>query len=173
MKIKNLLLTLFLLISSVSYSATNEGEKSFDAKFLDKMTQHHKDGIEMAKMAQNKTSNKMVQEMSEKMIKDQQQEIQQMQKWRNDLYSNVPRSSDRPAKMNMSELKNAKGEEFDKKFLSMMSKHHESGIKMFEEAQEKAVNPRVKEFATKASQKQAQEQDHMKHMQMDHSDSSM
>lgn len=168
MKITSLVLTFLLMVASTAYSATLS-DKNFDAHFLDNMTKHHKDGIEMAKMAQTKTSNKMVLDMSKKMIEDQQKEIQQMQKWRNELYSNVPKSTELPEKMKMSELKNAKGEEFDKKYLSMMSKHHESGIRMFEEAEEKATNSQIKEFAMKASEKQAQEQDHMKHMKMNHS----
>lgn len=168
MRITGLIFTFFMMLGSSAYSATSS-DKNFDAHFLDKMTKHHKDGIYMAKMAQTKTSNKMVLDMSKKMIEDQQKEIQQMQKWRNDLYSNVPKSTELPEQMKMSELKNAKGEEFDKKYLSMMSKHHESGIRMFEEAEEKASNSQIKEFAMKASEKQAQEQDHMKHMKMNHS----
>lgn len=35
---------------------------------------------------------------------------------------------------------------------------------MFEEAEEKATNPKIKEFAMKASEKQAQEEEHMNHM---------
>lgn len=168
MKITSFVMTFLLLVGSSAYSATSS-DKNFDAHFLDKMTKHHKDGIDMAKMAQTKTSNKMVLEMSKTMIEDHQKEIQQMQKWRNDLYTNVPKSTELPEQMKMSELKNAKGEEFDKMYLSLMSKHHESGIRMFEEAEEKASNSQIKEFAMKASEKQAQEQDHMKHMKMNHS----
>ena len=69
-----------------------------------------------------------------------------------------------PPKMEMSSLQSASGKEFDKKYLDMMSKHHESGIDMFEEAESKATNDQIKKFAMKGSQNQEREKEHMEHM---------
>jgi uncharacterized protein (DUF305 family) len=155
---------LMFLLSPFAMGANKTSSINYDAQFLDKMTQHHRDGIEMAKMAQVKASSQQVKDMSQKMIKDQQQEIEQMQKWRKDYYSNVPKSNDLPEQMDMSALKNASVEDFDKTYLSLMSKHHKSGIDMLEDAQDKASNKQIQEFAKKGAQKQSQEAKEMEHM---------
>jgi uncharacterized protein (DUF305 family) len=155
---------LMLLLAPFAMGASKSTGQNYDAQFLDKMTQHHRDGIEMAKMANSKASSQQVKDLSQKMIKDQQQEIEQMQKWRKDYFSNVPKSSEMPAKMDMSALKTASGEEFDKTYLALMSKHHKSGIDMFEEAQDKASNKQIQEFAKKGARKQSQEAKEMEHM---------
>ncbi len=158
-------LALFMLcLSLTSFAATAEKGKNFEAHFLDKMIMHHQDGVKMAELGAAKATNPEVKKMSEKMVSDQKEEIAQMEKWRSDLYKNVPKSKDMPPKMEMSSLQSASGKEFDKKYLDMMSKHHESGIDMFEEAESKATNDQIKKFAMKGSQNQEREKQHMEHM---------
>lgn len=155
---------MMLLLAPFAIGASKTSAQNYDAQFLDKMTQHHRDGIEMAKMANSKASSQQVKDMSQKMMKDQQQEIEMMQKWRKDYFSNVPKSNEMPEKMDMSALRTATPDEFDKTYLSLMSKHHKSGIDMFEEAQDKASNKQIQEFAKKGAQKQSQEVKEMEHI---------
>jgi putative membrane protein len=49
----------------------------------------------------------------------------------------------------INKLKEKRGEEFDKDYMSMMVDDHEADIRKFERAAEKATDPDVKAFATK------------------------
>lgn len=155
---------LVLFLAPFAIGATKSSVENYDAQFLDKMTQHHREGIEMAKIANNKASSQQVKDMSQKMMIDQQKEIEQMQQWRKEYFSKVPKSTQMPERMDMSALKTATADEFDKIYLSLMSKHHKSGIDMFEEAQDKASNKQIQEFAKKGAQKQSQEVKEMEHI---------
>ncbi len=128
-----------------------------DAQFLDKFTQHHKDGIKMAEMAVDKAQNPDLKKMAEKMLKDQTKEIDQMQKWRKDQYASVQETDASVPKMDMSPLEKAEGNEFDRQFASMMAKHHEDGIAMAKEAAPKIENKQVKKFAQTAAKNQTKE----------------
>lgn len=155
---KRLFLTLFiLLLAPLAMGATKSSSQNYDAQFLDKMTQHHQEGIEMAKIANSKASGQQLKDLSQKMMTDQQKEIEQMQQWRKEYFSNVPRSTVLPEKIDVSALRTATPDEFDKTYLALMSKHHKIGIDMFEEAQEKASHEKIQEFAKKGAQKQSQE----------------
>jgi uncharacterized protein (DUF305 family) len=149
---------------TVSSSTPSSMNQNYDAHFLDKLTQHHREGIEMAKIAKDKSSDAEVKNMSEQMINDHQKEIDQMQKWRKDLFSNVPQARDLPARADLSSLKSTSGEEFNKTYLSLLSKHYKSGENMMEEAKDKASIPEIREFARKGALKQAQEIEEMENM---------
>jgi uncharacterized protein (DUF305 family) len=166
MKVKNgfFLTLLVLLLAPLAMGTTKSSTQNYDAQFLDKMTQHHREGVEMAKIANSKASSQQVKDMSQKMMMDQQKEIEQMQEWRKEYFSKVPKSTQMPKKMDMSSLRTATADEFDKTYLSLMSKHHKSGIDMFEEAQVKASNKQIQEFARKGAQKQSQEVKEMEHI---------
>ena len=128
-----------------------------DAQFLDKFTQHHKDGIKMAEMAIDKAENPELKKMAEKMVKDQTKEIDQMQKWRRDQYASVQETDSSVPKMDMTPLEKAEGAEFDRQFASMMAKHHEDGIAMAKAAAPKIENKQVKQFAQTAAKNQTKE----------------
>lgn len=162
--ISRLILGFIFVLSMNAFGAMGEEGKTFEAHFLDKMIMHHKDGVKMAEMGKQKATDEKLKKMSEKMLSEQKREITQMEKWRKDLYTNVPMSKEMPPKMDMSKLQEAKGKDFDKQYLSMMSEHHRTGIDMFQEAEKKATNPQIKEFAMKGSEKQAQEEKEMKDM---------
>ncbi len=132
-----------------------------DAHFLDMMTQHHKDGIEMSQMAVDKSQNAELKKMAEKMVKDQTKEVEQMQKWRTDQFASVPAMDHAMPKMDMSSMNDAKGAEFDKAFSKMMSQHHQDGIKMANAAAPKLTNKEVKKFAQNVVKNQTKEKQHL------------
>lgn len=143
------------MISSVAF-ANKALKGNYDAQFLDRMIRHHEMGITMAKMAQEKSTDQNVVKLSKQMEEEQTKEVDKMKQWRKDLFSNVPVEKEEH-RMKMSELQNLSGKEFDRSYLSMMSKHHQMGMEMMEKAQTKASNEKIREFAKEGAKKQAQE----------------
>jgi len=139
----------------------------FEQNFLQQMIQHHRSGIEMAKLANDHTKRPELREFAEKMIATQQQEIDQMTKWLNDWFKASPKevaneAADKEMKMHMSMLSGKHDADFDKAFLEMMPKHHHAAVEMAEQAEKKATHPELKEFAAKMAKDQEQEIKQMK-----------
>lgn len=143
---------------SIALSAFGQ-DKAYDAQFLDKMTEHHRQGIEMAEMAKEKAKDSELKKMSAKMVKDQTKEIAQMEKWRKSDFAKESKASDLPPKMDMSPLKTATAAQFDHQFISMMTKHHDDGINMAREAEQKATTEKVKTFAKNIVKNQTMEKE--------------
>ncbi len=126
-----------------------------DAQFLDHMSMHHQQAVDMAKMAIEKSQNPKIKSLSQKVIADQTKEIEQMKTWRQKWFSSTPQTTMNMGDSSMGGLQSATGKEFDQWYLDMMSKHHEDGIKMAKSANLK--KPEVKKLATNIVQKQAKE----------------
>lgn len=150
---------------SSSHGAGTHTSSAHDPHFLDMMSAHHRDGINMAQMATEKAQSPEIKAVATKVIKDQTKELEQMKTWRQRHFSSVPKSEDMPPKMDMSKLENASGNEFDKTFAEMMAKHHEDGIKMSESMVGNLKNDEVRKFAEKSIEKQGKEKDHLEQLQ--------
>ena len=59
----------------------------FDKAFIDAMIPHHQSAIEMAQVALEKSKNPNIKELAEDIVSAQQQEIEQMTRWRQQWYS--------------------------------------------------------------------------------------
>jgi uncharacterized protein (DUF305 family) len=139
----------------------------FEQSFLQQMIQHHRSGIEMAKLVSDHTKRPELQQFAEKMIATQQQEIEQMTKWLNDWFKASPKdvaneAADKEMKMHMSMLTGKKDADFDKAFLQMMPMHHHAAVEMSEQVEKKATHPELKEFAAKMAKDQQNEIQQMK-----------
>ena len=139
----------------------------FEQSFLQQMIQHHRSGIEMAKLVSDHTKRPELQQFAQKMSGAQQQEIDQMTKWLNDWFKASPKevaneAADKEMKMHMSMLSEKKDADFDKAFLEMMPKHHHAAVEMAEQAGKKASHPELKEFAAKLAKDQQNEIKQMK-----------
>ncbi|MGZ5279383.1 MAG: DUF305 domain-containing protein [Pseudobdellovibrionaceae bacterium] len=161
---KNVLIALVFSIVSLGASAQ---ETSPDAKFIDQMSEHHRMGMEMMKIADKKAQTPEVKKMTTKMEKNQKKEVEQMQKWRGEYFSSAPKAEPMAHKMDMSHLEQAQGKEFDKMYLEMMSKHHEDGVKMVNDYQAQLKNSQVKTFAEKTAKNQKEEIKKMSQMKSD------
>lgn len=144
----------------------------FDLQFIDTMTEHHRMGIEMAKMAASKASHAELKSLARKMIDDQQKDITQMQAWRRQWYSGQPKAVNMemmkmdPAKhkqmeMDMAKLKKARGHAFDLMFIDTIIPHHQTAIDMSKEALDKGEHQEIKSFAQKTIDSQKEEIDKM------------
>lgn len=155
-------------------SGNTNTASSYDLKFIDTMTQHHRDGLQMAKMATTKASHSELKQMAQKMVDGQQKEIAQMQSWRDAWFPSAPAAIDhqmpgmaetmKTMQADMSKLMRATGNDFDHQFIDVMSKHHASAIAMGKEALGKAQRSELKELATKIVDEQSKDNDKMKTM---------
>lgn len=110
-----------------------EGEK-FEQAFLKSMIHHHDSGVEMAELAQSNAKHPEVRELGQKIAKMQEHEIEEMTGWLKAWYKEdaerdfKDEKMDDEMKMMMDKLGAAEGEEFDRLFLTSMSKHHRDAI---------------------------------------------
>lgn len=149
------------LIAAVFYfqipaQAIDQSATQVEAQFITDMSEHHKHGIEMAKMAQEKAQSTKVKQLSQKIIKDQTKDIAKLETWQKRWHAGHEMKADVP-EMDMSKLEASEGKEFDKAFLDMMSKHHEDGVKMARQVVPKLEHKEVREFAQKSIEKQTAE----------------
>jgi len=139
----------------------------FEQSFLQQMIQHHRSGVEMAKLASAQTTRTELRDFTSKMIANQQQEIEKMSGWLKSWYNASPKevanpAADKEMKMHMSMFNGKRDADFDKAFLEMMPKHHHAGVEMAEQAEKKATHSELKEFAAKLAKDQEQEMKQMK-----------
>ena len=137
----------------------------FETRFLQMMIQHHRHGVEMAKLVNDHTKRPELRELADKIMSAQQQEIDQMTKWLTDWYKASPadnQKAEEEMKMHMSMLSGKHDADFDKAFLQMMPQHHHGAVEMAEQAEKKATHPELKELAAKIAKDQQAEIKQMK-----------
>lgn len=169
MKSHKMHLLFLLLTSSLAFAGA-------DVQFLEEMTMHHKQAVDMAKMAEKKLSSSQVKKLNRKMMADQKKEIARMDKWKKQVGSDKTADTaeehagmNMPMEMNMgmSEMKNLKGKDYDAKYLEMMSAHHSQAISMVQKYLSDLTNPEVKSFAEKVAKTQGSEIEKMSKMKED------
>lgn len=135
----------------------------YDLHYIDMMIEHHRMGIDMAKMAQNKASHAELKDFATKMAEDQQKDTEQLQKWRDEWYAGKPKSEHmnmpgmKMPQMDMSKLEAAAGNDFDVMFIDMIVPHHQMAIDMSKDALKKAKQAPLKAFARTTIDKQQKE----------------
>jgi uncharacterized protein (DUF305 family) len=67
-----------------------KGDPQYDARFIDLMIPHHEGAVMMARHALKHSQRPELKAMAEKVIKDQQKEIEQMKQWRKAWYGENP-----------------------------------------------------------------------------------
>jgi uncharacterized protein (DUF305 family) len=122
-----------------------------DVDFMSHMIGHHAQALVMAGWAPSHGASASVRTLCERIINGQQDEIATMQRWLKDRGQPVPPPSPMPMKMKsgsmqhemlmpgmltdaqMKELDQARGPEFDRKFLTFMIQHHKGAITMVQQ----------------------------------------
>ncbi|KAF2780378.1 DUF305 domain-containing protein [Streptomyces sp. OM5714] len=127
-------------------TAGNEtGENAHNAQdvaFAQGMIPHHRQALEMARLAADRSASAEVEDLAARIEKAQDPEITTMTGWLTAWGEEVPESmpgmdhsahSGMPGMMgaeDMTKLKEASGREFDTMFLTMMVEHHEGAVEM-------------------------------------------
>jgi len=142
--------------------------EAFESTFLDQMIQHHQMAVQMAKLAQSRADRPEIKEMAQNIISSQSEEIKQMTQWLSQWYRKKPSPMDMSdpsmQKMmdDMEKLQQAKGREFNKLFLSMMTEHHQQALVMAKLAEQRALHPEVRGLASNIQKVQRAEIGQMK-----------
>lgn len=152
--------------------AQQTGDMPYDLHYIDMTIMHHEEGIEMAQLAVTKATSAGVKAFAQKTAADQQKDIEELQRYRNQWYAGKPlmdrammesmmKSMHPGMNMDMEEtrrkLRAASGASFNRLFLDTMTHHHMMAIDMSKDATTKAEHAELKEFARKAVDKQQTE----------------
>jgi uncharacterized protein (DUF305 family) len=150
----------------------------FDENFIDMMVPHHEGAVEMARIAQERSTRPEVLQMANDIIASQADEIDQMRAWKQDWLG----SSDTPDMSEMASLHEMPGmggpghgmdmqsevdalrnapEPFDLAFIDAMIPHHQSAIDAARLAMEQATRPEIKAMAEQIIADQQREIDLM------------
>lgn len=147
-------------------------DANFDLRFIDAMTPHHQGAVEMAKEAQQKSKRPEIKKLAADIIKAQDQEIGEMQQWRQAWYPKasstpmaydakmghmMPMTAEQRSGMMMSMNLGAADEQFDLRFINAMIPHHEGAVTMAKDALNKSQRPEIKKLAQEIIASQQQE----------------
>ena len=142
--------------------------------YIDMMIMHHEQGIEMARLAQQKGADARVRAFAKKTGDDQQRDMLALRGHRQHRYADRPQMDhaqmsahmqSMPGHQNMKmdteadfrKLQAAEGRAFDRLFLDTMTHHHRMAVDMSKEATTKAEHAEIKAFARNAAVKQQNE----------------
>lgn len=141
---------------NMSKAAAATAGSEQEAKFLVSMSEHHKDGIEMANMALAKAQSQEVKNLARKISTEQSAELKKMKTWQSKWYPKTEIKPESP-KMDMSKLEQASGKDFDRDFLDMMTEHHNQAIEMTKSALGELEHKEAKTMAQKGLKTQTAE----------------
>ncbi len=154
--------------------ATLPGAGSVDVGFMQDMTTHHQQALEMASIAAEKASDPDVRSFAREILTFQAYENGYMEALLED-WGQWPYPQDRtamawmgmtskPSEMpgmqteaDIAAMQKASGSDFDEQFIKMMIDHHRGGIHMADYAAEHAEDPRVRSLAKRMATQQTGE----------------
>jgi uncharacterized protein (DUF305 family) len=134
--------------ASASSSTGADAHNAQDVSFAQGMIPHHRQALEMARLAAGRASSAQVKDLAARIEKAQDPEITTMSGWLTAWDEKVPSSGASMDSMpgmdhgsgsgmagmmdpkDMTMLEKASGKDFDTMFLTMMVEHHEGAVKM-------------------------------------------
>ncbi|WP_428935570.1 DUF305 domain-containing protein [Streptomyces sp. ACT015] len=138
--------------ATASASATAATHNAQDVAFAQGMVPHHRQALEMARLAADRASSARVREIAARIEKAQDPEIGTLSGWLRAWGEDVPGSgaaqhmghTSMPGMMggeDMTSLGDASGTDFDTRFLTMMVAHHEGAVAMASAERVKGAYP--------------------------------
>lgn len=143
-----------------------------DVTFATGMIPHHRQAVEMAKLADTRAKSPQVKALAMQIMNAQDPEIRTMSNWLTTWGKPVPSDHSSMSGMDMSssgsmpgmmsgadmdKLKKATGADFDQMFLTMMIEHHEGAIEMAKTEQSEGEFPEAVDMAKEIETTQAEE----------------
>ncbi|MEC3979302.1 DUF305 domain-containing protein [Amycolatopsis sp. H20-H5] len=120
-----------------SASASAAGHNQADVTFAQQMIPHHQQAVEMAKLVPAGTANQPIRDLASRIQQAQDPEIATMTGWLTAWGAPAPMAGMDHGSMagmmsatEMADLAKAKGAEFDRRWLTMMTAHHQGAIDM-------------------------------------------
>jgi uncharacterized protein (DUF305 family) len=150
---------------SAMQSAPNAAAQPYDLQFLDTMIAHHAGAVDMAKAATTKAENAELKAFADKIVADQNGEITEMKKWREQWFAGKPSAlnmemagmHDSMKGMDSAKLSATTGNAYSIEFVNQMIPHHEGAIVMAREALTKAEHAEIKQLANQIIKAQESE----------------
>lgn len=120
-------------------AAQKAARNASDLTFLDDMTRHHQDAIQIATSAQAKLKDPELKALAESLATSRQAEIDRLRGWRDQWFAGAPASdasssSAAPAAGTGQLATTAAGAGYDALFAKALADHHQAGIAIAEEA---------------------------------------
>ncbi|MFF0216874.1 DUF305 domain-containing protein [Streptomyces vinaceus] len=151
----------------------DDSPNAADRAYVQHMVEHHRQALTMSALAPDRASADGVRRLAERISAAQQPEIGAMQKW----LARYPAPSGAPAaghdhgampgmatEQQLRQLTEARGADFDRLFLTLMTAHHEGAVKMAGEALAGGNNGAVEEMANEVVATQTAEIHRMRAM---------
>ncbi|MCP9496419.1 MAG: DUF305 domain-containing protein [Pyrinomonadaceae bacterium MAG19_C2-C3] len=146
-------------------SSPNAASAPYDLQFLDTMIPHHQGAVDMARPAVEKAAHPELREFARRIIADQEREIAEMRRIREQHYAGKPEAinmempgmMDSMRGMDMQKLNAAIGNDFDLMFLEQMTPHHEGAVVMSRDGLGKLEHAEIKTLATQIISSQQKE----------------
>ena len=156
-----------------------------DINFLQGMIMHHRQAILMSKLAKNRTNNKTILDLADRIDFSQVDEIDFMEAWlksKNKLQSKSKDNHHLHIKMSgmasetqLKKLKSSIATDFDRLFLQLMIAHHDGALEMVDDLKKypgSAYDPLLNEFVSDLVNDQAVEIERMNSIAVNLSDDS-
>lgn len=139
----------------------------FDAQFLDQMTVHHEGAIMSTQAMIADSDQPELRELADDILTSQQEQITQMQSWRNQWYPDLETTFGMAGESMMGDSmmgESMMGESMmgddagtERMYLQMMVVHHQLAVDMAERAQRDAVHPQLQDLAVTIAKEQAEQ----------------
>ncbi|MFF5703206.1 DUF305 domain-containing protein [Streptomyces sp. NPDC012794] len=150
----------------------DDSPNAADHAYVRRMTEHHRQALTMSALAPGRASAEGVKRLAERIAAAQRPEIGAMEKWLSRYpapgggtgeheHGAMPGMA---TEQQLAELTAAKGADFDRLFLRMMTAHHEGALKMAGEALAGGNNVAVEEMANEVVATQSAEIERMRAM---------
>ncbi|MEU6591439.1 DUF305 domain-containing protein [Streptomyces sp. NPDC046881] len=136
--------------TSATPSASATAHNAQDVVFAQGMIPHHRQALEMAKLAAGRAASARVKDLASRIEKAQDPEIRTMTGWLTSWGEDVPMAgmdhsghagmpgmSGMMSEADMTALEKAGGKDFDTRFLTLMVEHHQGAVAMARTEQEK------------------------------------
>nr|WP_030709022.1 DUF305 domain-containing protein [Streptomyces sp. NRRL F-2580] len=152
----------------------DDSPNAADRAYVQRMIEHHRQALTMSALAPERAAADGVRRLAERISAAQRPEIGAMEKWLT-VHPAPPGGSGGHAhdhaampgmatEQQLKELTGARGAEFDRLFLTLMSAHHEGALKMAGEVLAAGNNVAVEEMATEVVATQSTEIHRMRAM---------
>lgn len=141
-----------------------------DKQFVADMIVHHQQAVYMTSLAPDRGSSRDVKELASRISDVQKPEIDMLNRWLSQhaiptVAPNAPHGHGgsggampgMASTTQLDELRNAKGEAFDRLFLQLMITHHEGALTMAEQVRKAGFDVRVQEIADDITAEQTDE----------------
>lgn len=144
-------------------SAPDAASQPFDLQFIDSMIHHHEGALKMSKEILTKERHSELEAFAQQIIRDQEKEINDMKKWREQWYPGKPNALNLELPgMKMSEMGPMPTTDVEHQFLTMMTQHHEGAVLMAQDALKRGEHAEIKKLAENIIKTQNAEIEKMK-----------